>query len=136
MVCNERATAEAIRSVDKRIKAMVQKIAKAPDPVVYAPEVESIAREVETQLLEARAHGGDHDSEWIMNGAPGDGPEFEAWQTSQDITTGWSNRQKAIDELRRRVQPRTPKDPDGAVTTHQEAFAVANAGDATDESDT
>jgi hypothetical protein len=135
MVCNVRATASAIKALDEKIRATHQRIAKAPDPTIYAPQVSELEVEVEQHLREAIAHGGDHDTDWIESGMPGDGPEHDAWQTSQDITAGWTRRKDAIAELRKRVTPK-PKRPDGDTTTPEEAIHVTVVISGSDEEST
>lgn len=126
MVCNERATIETIQRIDKKIAALHQRIATAPEPTIYAPEVVALVAEVDDKVRESVAHGGDHDSLWVDQGMPDSGKEYDDWKRSQDITDGWQRRRDALRELERRCRPK-PKDPDQTATTPQEAFAVTGS---------
>lgn len=129
MVCNKQATMSAITAIDKKIAEMHMKTTKAPDPAVYAPDVRVLMAEVDSHLKEAVAHGGDHDAQWIDDGMPGEGPDYDAWQTSRDITAGWQRRRDALEEIEKRCTRPKPRDPDGATTTPHEALAVMGSAE-------
>jgi hypothetical protein len=108
MVCEPMREAADLLAVDQRIAALTQRLAQASAPEVVRDDLATLVAEVDARIAAVLAHEGDHSMDWIVAGAPDNGPTNDALVTAQTITAAWNARRAALAELEERCQQTSP----------------------------